>query len=100
MKQKSEWEVVDDRPRIGGPQLKDVMRGLLGPAWRWKIAGVAVTAMLVLSVLALFAGIAIVGLITVALILVAAAKVRSVVHRFRRTTGSVQRHRNGPIERE
>lgn len=99
MNHKSDWEVVNDRPRTGGPQLKDVMSGLLGPAWRWKIAGVVVASLLVLSVLALFVGIAIVGLITVALLLVVAAKVRSVVHRFRRT-GGIQRHRNGPIERE
>lgn len=99
MNQKSEWEIVNDRPHNGGPQLKDIMKGLLGPAWRWKIAGVVVASLLVLSVLTLFAGIAIVGLITVALLLVVAAKVRSVVHRFRRT-GGIQRHRNGPLNRE
>lgn len=97
MNQKSDWEVVSDRPRTGGHQLKDVMRALLGPAWRWKIAGAVVAAMLALSVLALFAGVAIVGLITVALLLAVAAKVRSMVHRFRKTPGQVQRHSHGPL---
>lgn len=97
MSQKPEWEVVSESPRVGGYQMKDVMKALLGPGWRWKLAGFAAVALIALSVLTVFAGIAIVGLVTVALLLIVAAKIRSVIHRFRRTSGPVQRHPRGPL---
>lgn len=97
MSQKPDWEVVDESPRAGGHQLKDVMKALLGPAWRWKLAGFAAVALLALSVLTVFVGVAIVGLVTVALLLIVAAKIRSVFYRMRRSSGQVQRHPHGPL---
>lgn len=53
MTEKTEWEIVDvpatenrDTPN-GRKSLPQLMQSLLGPWWRWKVAGVAALATLV-----------------------------------------------------
>lgn len=81
MTEKTEWEVVDApapgaRSHGAGFRLPQLLREILGPHWKWKIAGAAVVAGLALGLVLAIAGVAIVTLTAVALVSFAIAKLR------------------------
>jgi hypothetical protein len=58
MTERVEWEVVDNAPSPGKrPTIQQLMKTLLGPWWRWKIAGTATVAALVVVFFATLTGI-------------------------------------------
>lgn len=78
MTEKTEWEVVDaDAPPQDTRQtLQQLMKNMLGPWWRWKVAGVVIAAgaalMFFLTVTAIF----ILGVMAAAIISIGIGKVR------------------------
>jgi hypothetical protein len=68
MTEKTEWEVVDAPPQDARQTLQQLMQSLLGPWWRWKLAGLATAAgaalIFFLSVATVFALILMVGAVT------------------------------------
>jgi hypothetical protein len=78
MTERVEWEVVDDAPSPGKrPTIQQLMKTLLGPWWRWKIAGTATVAALAVVLFATLSGII--------LLLMAAVGIMSIgIARFKR----------------
>jgi hypothetical protein len=92
MTEKTEWEVVDgDAPPQDRRQtLQQLMKNLLGPWWRWKIAGLATVAGMALIFFLTVTAVFVLGLMAVALFSVGVAKVRQWMHR---RAGSAVRER-------
>lgn len=85
MTEKTEWEVVDEQPRGERPRARDFMKALLGPRWRWKVAGGAIVSGIVLVTVA--------ALTTMfALLLAAGAVVSIAVAKMRRWLRGQERH--------
>jgi Flp pilus assembly protein TadB len=98
MNQKVEWEIVDEasprrRQEYASRQsaqdagaMRHPLQALLGPWWRWKIAGMAIAAIAMLVLLAIFAGVFVLVAATGVLLSVAVAKARRL---FGRSDGSI-----------
>lgn len=83
MNHKTDWEVVDHGPRGRRPSPQDLMRAILGPHWRWKIAGMTIVAGAILTVAVLVAGVFFVGAAVVILAMVIALQFRHWLSRAR-----------------
>lgn len=95
MSEKVEWEIVDDAPRAqsafresaawqaeqdaGMP--RHPLELILGPWWRWKLAGMALVVVCMLVLLALFAGVFVLLAAAGVLLSLAAAKARKLFGR-------------------
>lgn len=83
MNDKPEWEVVDAEPadeRRGLPPPltpQQALRAMLGPWWRWKLAGLFVLGAVALVFVAAVAGILVVTAIALALVAFAVMRVRA-----------------------
>lgn len=99
MSEKVEWEIVDDAPRrnsgawqsASGPTGPNAAYGhplqaLLGRWWRWKVAGVALVAVCLLTLVAIFAGVFVLAAAAGVLLSLAVAKARRL---FGRPGGTV-----------
>lgn len=89
MNEKTDWELLDGpSPAAKAPSLQELLRALLGRGWRWKLAGVAVIAGLVLALVVTLAitvaGVAIVLLGTAALLSLVVARLRRWIGRSQR----------------
>lgn len=77
MTEKTEWEIVDapaqDAPRQTPPQF---LKHMLGPWWRWKIAGLVVAAGAALMFFLTIAAVFILGVMVVAVLSIGVGKVR------------------------
>ncbi|MBK4737546.1 hypothetical protein [Noviherbaspirillum pedocola] len=97
MSEKVEWEIVDDASTRRGQEytyrqstqdagaMRHPLQVLLGPWWRWKIAGMAIAAIAVLVLLALFAGVFVLVAATGVLLSLAVAKARQLFGRSGRS---------------
>jgi hypothetical protein len=83
MTEKTEWEVVDgDAPRQDQRQtLQQLMKNLLGPWWRWKVAGLVTVASMALILLLTVAAVFVLGFMAVAIASLCILKVRQWMHR-------------------
>jgi hypothetical protein len=99
MTEETKWEIVDDSAPQGGngngngngpaPQglnAGNLLRAMLGPWWRWKVAVFAVTAAVLLTLLALFAGVIFLAAAAGVILSLVVAKFRKLL---RRPGGSV-----------
>lgn len=83
MNDKPEWEVVDAEPAGRRQQLpppltpQEALRAMLGPWWRWKLAGLFVLGGVVLVFVAAVAGILVVSAIAFALLAFAVMRLRA-----------------------
>lgn len=84
MTEKTEWELVDAPSPGTRPTLRDVLKALLGPHWRWKIAGAAVVASVALALLLTLTGVAALLLVAVAILSIGVGKLRHWLGRGRR----------------
>jgi hypothetical protein len=92
MTEKTEWEIVDgDVPPQDRPQtLQQLMKNLLGPWWRWKVAGLATVAGVAMVFFLTVTAVFVLGLMAVAIVALCVAKVRQWM---RRRPGSAIRER-------
>jgi hypothetical protein len=56
MTERTEWEVVDGPSPGKRPSVRELLASLLGPWWRWKVAGAALTAGAALLLVATLSG--------------------------------------------
>ncbi|HJV86860.1 MAG TPA: hypothetical protein VJ698_15450 [Noviherbaspirillum sp.] len=77
MTEKAEWEVVDHERVASRPNVADVMRALLGPWWRWKLAASAVVTCIALTLIVTLSGILVSVLLMVGVTVIALRKVGS-----------------------
>ncbi len=85
MNDKVEWEIVDDaqqtqqgnRPPPHPATSQDALKAMLGPWWRWKLAGMFVLAALALVLVTAVAGVLVVTGVVLALVTFAVARVRN-----------------------
>lgn len=86
MADQTEWEVVDAPPQDNRQTPQQMLKHLLGPWWRWKIAA----AVIVLGVAMVFflsvAAVFVIGLVTAAIISIGVARVRLWMRRRPGTT--------------
>jgi hypothetical protein len=86
MPEKTEWEVIDDgaqsdaRPNMQ-PTPQQLLRAMLGPYWRWKIAGFFILAGVVLALLIAFVGAVALTMAAAGFVLFATATIRRWLHR-------------------
>jgi hypothetical protein len=86
MKEKVEWEIVDERaPRwdsgawqsaASGAAPTNLLQAMLGRWWRWKLAGFALVAVVALVLLAVFAGVFVLVALGGVILSLAVAKAR------------------------
>ncbi len=80
MTEKTEWEVVDevrDKARTEPRQtIQDLMKTLLGPWWRWKLAGTATVAGLAIVFFATLTGMIALLLSAAAIVSIGIGKLR------------------------
>lgn len=81
MIEKPEWEVIDDGPQSNTqpnsrPTAPELLRAMLGPYWRWKIAGFLILAATILTILAVFVGAIVLVLFATAVVLFVTTKIR------------------------
>lgn len=81
MTEKTEWEIVDDHRPNQRRTLRRTLEALLGPAWRWKVAGAVVLATMALLVVAAVAGTVMVLIAAFTLVSLAVGKLRSWLRR-------------------
>jgi hypothetical protein len=74
MPEKTEWEVVDGPAPSARPTLQQLMQTVMGPWWRWKLAGAAVVAIMALVFFATIVGVFMLVLPAVALVALAIRK--------------------------
>lgn len=85
MNDKVDWEVVDadervhdqGRPPPRPPSPQEMLKSMLGPWWRWKLAGMFVLGALVLLFVAAVAGVVVVTAIAFALVAFTVVRVRN-----------------------
>lgn len=75
MPEKTEWEVVDGPAPGARPTLQQLMQNVMGPWWRWKLAGAAVVAIVALVFFATIVGVFMLLLPALALIALAIRKI-------------------------
>ncbi|MGV3653838.1 MAG: hypothetical protein ACO1N5_06435 [Noviherbaspirillum sp.] len=76
MNERTEWEVVDEpqpQPQQR-PALRELLASLLGRWWRWKVAGAALAAGVVLLVVATLSGLILLFTLGTALLTLVAAR--------------------------
>lgn len=83
MNRQNEWEVVDSSPHQRRPRVGDLLQVLLGPHWRWKIAGFAILATAAITLGVLIAGVFFVGVVTAAVALLVYLQCRKLLERAR-----------------
>jgi len=82
MIEKTEWEIVDSPPPNNGStadgrkSFLQVMQNLLGPWWRWKVAGATVIAVVALAFFAAVIGMIILIGTATAVVGIGASKLR------------------------
>ncbi len=83
MTEKTEWEVVDDggQPNESDssnvrPTTQQLLRAMLGPYWRWKLAGFFILTAITLAILAAFVGVIVLILSAAAIVLFATSRIR------------------------
>lgn len=81
MAEKTEWEVVDAAPQETRQSTPDMMQTLLGPWWRWKIAGAIAIAGGFLVLFATLAGLIVLAMSAGALVLIGIGKLRQWLRR-------------------
>lgn len=79
--EQAEWEVVDTVGPQAPPQATraSIMRAMLGPWWRWKIAGTIVVMCMILALVFALAGVFFVVGLAVVLVSLVVAKVRQML---------------------
>lgn len=81
MIEKTEWEVIDDgaqsnaRPNAR-PTPQHLLRAMLGPYWRWKLAGFFILTGIVLAILVAFVGAVVLALTAAGIVLFATTKIK------------------------
>ena len=94
MTEKTEWEIVDEpgqqAHRSADPE--SMAKGLLGPWWRWKVAGVATVAALVIALFLAFAGVVVVFMVAAALLSIFIGKFTRWLRGSHAATGVQHRH--------
>lgn len=90
MTEKTEWEVVDGPSANTRQTPQGLLKALLGPHWRWKVAGTVIVAGMALMLFAAFASLFLVGLAVVAILSLGIGKLRQVLYRGR--SRGVSRH--------
>lgn len=101
MNDKVDWEVVDadtqrhdqGRPPPRPPNPQDMLKAMLGPWWRWKLAGMFAVGALVLLFVAAVAGVVVVTAIAFALVAFAVVRVRNWLRGPRTTSRVPDRYR-------
>lgn len=84
MTEKPEWELLDAPPQGARPKLRDILKALLGPHWRWKMFGAALVASLALTLMLMLAGVAVVLIVAGTLLSFGIGKLRRWLGRERR----------------
>jgi hypothetical protein len=79
--EKTEWEVVESTGPEASPKATRaaMMRAMLGPWWRWKIAGLVTAGCIILALVAALASVFFVVGVAVLLISLVVAKVRQML---------------------
>lgn len=79
--EQTEWEVVEGAGPKASPKATraDAMRAMLGPWWRWKIAGLVTAGCIILALVAALASVFFVVGVAVLLISLVVAKVRQML---------------------
>ena len=76
MTEKPEWEVVDAPPQDTRQTLQQLLKNMLGPWWRWKIAGLVVAAGAALIFFLTVTAVFVLGVMAVAVVSIGVAKIR------------------------
>jgi len=80
MTEKTEWEVVDEESQPNDPHARpttqQLLRAVLGPYWRWKLAGFFILTGITLAILAAFVGVIVLVLSAAAIVLFATTRIR------------------------
>lgn len=87
MTERVEWEVVDAPAPGKRPTMQQLMKTLLGPWWRWKIAGAATVAAVVVVFFATLTGIILLLMVAIGIMSVGIGKFRRWLRR--RSNGSL-----------
>lgn len=80
--EQTEWEVVEGVGQQGAPPRASraaMMRALLGPWWRWKIAGMVTVGCIILALVAALASVFFVVGVAVVLVSLVVAKIRQML---------------------
>jgi hypothetical protein len=79
--EKTEWEVVESSGPEASPKATRaaMMRAMLGPWWRWKIAGLVAAGCIILALAAALASVFFVVGVAVLLVSLVVAKVRQML---------------------
>lgn len=93
MVEKTEWEVVDAPEQARRPSMRDILKGMLGPHWRWKVLGGAVVAGITLVFFAAITTLAVLAGAAGALILLVIGKIRQWLHRAEHTVSTSVMHK-------
>ena len=76
MTEKPEWEIVDAAPQDARQTAQQLLKNMLGPWWRWKIAGLVIAAGAALMFFLTISAVFILGVMVVAVLSIGAGKVR------------------------
>lgn len=79
MIEKTEWEVIDEGaqpPPNTRPTAQQLLRAVLGPYWRWKLAGLFIITGVILTLLAAFVGVIVLVLSAAAIVFFATTRIR------------------------
>ncbi len=92
MTENTEWEVVDNDapPQDRRQTLQQLIKNILGPWWRWKIAGLVAIAGVAMVFFLTVAAVFVLGLMAVLIVSLCIAKVRQWM---RRRSGTAVRER-------
>lgn len=85
MNEKTEWEVVDAPAPDARQTVLQLMKNMLGPWWKWKIAGAVTVAGVALVLLAALTGVFMVVIVIAALASVGIGKFRQWLRRHNRS---------------
>lgn len=79
--EKNEWEVVEGTGPQASPKATRaaMMRAMLGPWWRWKIAGLVIAGCIILALVAALASMFFVIGVAVLLVTLVVAKIRQML---------------------
>ena len=79
--EQTEWEVVEGVAQQAPPRASRaaMMRALLGPWWRWKIAGMVTVGCIILALVAALASVFFVVGVAVVLVSLVVAKIRQML---------------------
>lgn len=86
MTEKTEWEVVDEPTQAKGSNFKrgkglqDLMSGLLGRWWRWKVAGASLVGIVAFAIVATLSIMLVLLMTAGAVLALGIAKIRQWLH--------------------